>query len=120
MKYTTNDLKDTADQACISLRQQINDLGPAILESINSAIVDCDDEDPLPKFKLTHTITIDLDSKTQKDQVKFQPAPVKGETVAHITLEDDDQPELDLEGNGGLNGAGTGDSGAPLEPEQEE
>lgn len=117
MKFTANNLTDTADQACISLRQQINDLGPAILESINAAISDCDDEDSLPKFKLTHTITLDLDSKTQKDQVKFQPAPVKGETVSHITLEDDDQPELNLEGDGGLKGAGTGDSGAPLDPE---
>ena len=117
MKVTENDLTEIANTACMAPRQSFQDNQEKILESMNRAIEETDDDEDLAPFAFGFNIKADLDSQAQKHKFSFKGPTITSESTAHITLEEDDQPELDLEGDGGLKGAGTGDSGAPLEPE---
>ena len=118
MKVTENDLTEIANTACMALRQSFQDNQEKILESMNRAIDETDADEDLAPFAFGFAIKVDLDDQAQKHKFSFKGPTITSESTAHITLEEDDQPELVFEaGDGGLKGAGTGDSGAPLEPE---
>lgn len=116
MKVTENDFDEFTNTACTALRQAFQDGREKMLDSMNCAIADTPDNDPPPTFGLGFSIKIDLDDMQQKHKLSFKGPSITSESAAHITLEDDEQPELGLD-DGGLKGAGQGDSGAPLEPE---
>ena len=107
IKYLTDEL---ADQACLQLRQHIQNKGEKIVDEINLLLDEADDDDSVV-FALGYAIKIDLTDMQLKGKLSFTH---KESSQLVTAIKDPDQPEFDLGTSGqrgNMGGHNEGDSG---------
>lgn len=115
LTYLQNEI---AESSAHQLKQLIQNKGDAIVEAINKQLEDAEEGDDVI-FSLGHSIKIDLTDMNIKGKLSFA---VKSSTELKTAINDPEQPQFDL-GDSGKRGnmgvAGEGDSGAPLEDDDD-
>lgn len=109
---------ELAERSASQLKQLFQNEAYSIIAAINKQLDDAEDDDDVI-FTLSHSIKIDLSDMNIKGKLGFS---VKRSTSLTTAINDPEQPQFDLgdgkRGNMGV--AGEGDSGAVVDPGEED